>query len=88
MVDGNPCLTVSNVSIETESMNVIKPQYIVGTVDFIQNDYEKFIDDQSLNFKVNFQTILPQFSTPINYNISLNKNILQQEYVIINIFNI
>ena len=87
MVDEKPCLIVSNLQIESMSMKAMTANYIVGTVDFTENNYERFINDKSSEFNFNFETILPKHNFPVNYLITIPKDFLKHEYVIINIFN-
>ncbi|WP_300354708.1 hypothetical protein [Chryseobacterium sp.] len=87
MIDDQPCILTYNMQVNTPSMGSIEAKYIVGTIDLSEENYSKFINDESLDFQISFETILPKFSTAKKYLVSIPKIFLNQEYIIINIFN-
>jgi hypothetical protein len=87
MIDEKPSVLNNNLQLSSPSMEIIKANYIVGTIDFSENDYKKLFDDNSSYFNVTFETILPQHTFASNYSITIPKNFIKQKYIIINIFN-
>lgn len=87
MVDEAPCYIVANLELTSQSIKPINPNYIVGTIDFSENNYAKLLIDKSESFDLSFETILPNKSFPLKYSINIPKSFLNQDYIIINIFN-
>lgn len=87
MIDEQPCVLAYDVEINSTSMSSIEAKYTVGTIDFSDENYNRFINDKSQNFELSFRTFLPKSSLPNKYIISIPKNFLNQEFIIIDIFN-
>jgi hypothetical protein len=87
MIDEKPSLITENLQLSSKSLEPIKANYIVGTVDLTEENYTKLFNDKAADFNLSFNTILPKRTFASNYSIIIPKNFLKQEYIIINIFN-
>ncbi|MBP1165651.1 MULTISPECIES: hypothetical protein [unclassified Chryseobacterium] len=87
MIDEKPCLIVNDLRLSSSSVGLLDANYIVGTINLSDENYNKLINDKSSNFDVNFETILPKLPLAQKYIFSLPKEFLNQKYIIINIFN-
>lgn len=89
MIDEEPCLTVNNFyinippSIEKNEFN-----YIVGSVDINSNFSTNLFNTPSQNVNIGFEAIIPDKVFNMKYLIHVPKVYLNQEYIIINIFNL
>lgn len=87
MIDEKPCLIVNDLLISSPSIGLLDVNYIVGTIDLSDENYNKLANDKSLNFNISFETFLPKFPLAQKYVFSLPKEFLNQKYIIVNIFN-
>ncbi|WP_129059782.1 hypothetical protein [Chryseobacterium sp. CH25] len=88
MIDEKPCLIANNMLISSQSIDLIDVDYIVGTINLSDDNYDKLINNKSSSFNIGFEAILPKFTFAQKYLISIPKEFLNQKYIIINIFNI
>ena len=87
MIDEQPCLSTYDMRLISPSMGSVDVNYIVGTIDLSDDNYDKLSNDQSSNFDVSFETLLSKSLFSQKYLISVPKIFLKQAYIIINIFN-
>lgn len=87
MIDDQPCLRTYNVRLISPSLGSIDVDYVVGTIDLSDENYNKLVNNNSLNFDVSFETFLSKSVFSQKYLISIPKEFLNQKYIIINIFN-
>jgi len=87
MIDEKPSLITENLQLSSKSLEPIKANYIVGTIDLTEENFTKFFNDNAADFNLSFNTILPKRNFASNYSIIIPKNFLKQKYIIINIFN-
>lgn len=87
MVDEKPCLIVKDMRLDSPSMGSIEGNYIVGTVDLRDDNYDKLTNDNSLNFDISFETFSSKSPLAQKYTFSLPREFLMQKYIIVNIFN-
>ncbi len=89
MIDEEPCLTVNNFYINIPpSTEKIEFKYTVGSVDISDNFYTSLLNTSSQNINIGFEAIIPNKVFVSKYLVNLPKVYLNQEYVIINIFNL
>ncbi|MBW7674749.1 hypothetical protein [Chryseobacterium chendengshani] len=87
MIDEKPCLIVSNLQIESQSMKSINANYNVGAIDISEDNYSTMIDDKSSSFNLTFEAILSKNTYLSIYSIIIPKFFFNQKYIIVNIFN-
>lgn len=87
MIDEKPSLINENLQINSKSMDIITANYIVGTIDFSEDNYTRLLNDKSSYFNLNFEAIVPKNVSALKYSIAIPKDFLYQKYIIINIFN-
>jgi hypothetical protein len=88
MIDEKPSLTINNFYIDSQSEKDIRVKYSVGGIDLNDDIYTKLLNDQSQNLKLNFEAILPNKTFAAKYVIEIPNFFLNQDYIIINIFNL
>ncbi|KFF15507.1 hypothetical protein [Chryseobacterium sp. JM1] len=78
---------INDLRISSTSIGILDVNYIVGTIDLSDENYNKLANDKSLNFDISFETFLPKLPLAQKYVFSLPKEFLNQKYIIVNIFN-
>lgn len=89
MIDDEPSLTVSNFHINLPQLTEKKIyKYVVGTVQIDDNFHQDLSSISSENINVDFGAIIPNRVSVSRYSINIPKVYFNQEYIIINIFNL
>lgn len=87
MIDEKPCLVVNNLQFLSSFGETIDGDYNVGTIDLSDENYNKLINEHSVNFDISFETLLPKSLLVQKYTFSLPKVFFNQKYIIVNIFS-
>ncbi|MCU7613910.1 hypothetical protein N0B16_05625 [Chryseobacterium sp. GMJ5] len=88
MIDENPSLTISDFYIGSSLEENIKVKYSVGSIDLNDDIYTKLMNNQSENINLSFEAILPNKPFASKYIVSVPKTFFNQDYIIVNIFNL
>lgn len=87
MIDEKPALIIDDFYILSSFKKNIKAKYSVGTINFDDENYNKLLNDKSQNITLNFGALLPSKTFTSKYVVEIPKSFLNQDYTIVNIFN-
>jgi len=89
MIDDEPSLTISNFHINLpQSIEKKVYKYVVGTIELDDVFYKNLSSVTSENINVDFGAIITDKVSVSKYSINIPKVYFNQEYIIINIFNL
>lgn len=87
MIDEKPALVVNDFYILSSFEESMKVKYSVGTINLDDENYTKLLNDKSQNITLNFESLLASKTFASKYAVEIPKSFLNQDYIIVNIFN-
>ncbi|MCA6066192.1 hypothetical protein JI747_003310 [Chryseobacterium sp. RG1] len=92
LIDGEINKSIYDFTISDSKITEKKilGEYVPGNLNFEMQDYSGFIKNSTDNYKISFNTILTinkNLVSKKSYNMEIPKFFLNQNYIIINIFN-